>query len=273
NYGTHWTPRLYSVWHPTERLTLKGGISTGFKAPSLRASVEGWGQITGGRTSAVPAVIIGNSDLKPEKTTTAEISLGWNNHRNLSTSLTLYQTEFRDMIAEKRICTDTAGMATCHVEPGDRGYKFVSHHVNVDKARIRGVEATLTLRIVDDLKLTTNYTFTHSRQRTGEYAGQPLNQMPKHMINATLNWQAMEDLGLWSRVNYRSHTSDYLSRNAMANSTPGYTFVDVGLNYSLTENLSTGIGVYNVFNKQVTNDTHEVVLDGRRFGTQISLEF
>ena len=35
-YGDHWSPRAYAVWSPSETLTIKGGVSTGFRAPSLQ---------------------------------------------------------------------------------------------------------------------------------------------------------------------------------------------------------------------------------------------
>src|SRR5690625_2330393 len=66
NYGTHWTPRLYAVWHAAPGLSVKAGLSTGFKAPGLRQTVADWGQITGGR-GGVPAIIMGNPDRKPGK--------------------------------------------------------------------------------------------------------------------------------------------------------------------------------------------------------------
>src|SRR5699024_2125621 len=37
-YGSHWTPRLYGVWHIDNQLSLKGGVSAGFKTPTLRAA-------------------------------------------------------------------------------------------------------------------------------------------------------------------------------------------------------------------------------------------
>ena len=43
NFGTHFSPRLYGVWHMAERWTLKGGVSTGFRSPDLRQTVAGWG--------------------------------------------------------------------------------------------------------------------------------------------------------------------------------------------------------------------------------------
>src|SRR5699024_11208625 len=97
-------PRLYGVWHIDNQLSLKGGVSAGFKTPTLRAATDGWGQATGGRGGN--AVILGNSDLEPETSTTTEIGLAWRNHNNLSTSLTLYQTDFKDMISEQRLCNN-----------------------------------------------------------------------------------------------------------------------------------------------------------------------
>lgn len=73
NYSSHWTPRLYDVWHLTETWTLKGGISGGYRSPDLRQAVADWGQITGGGGAA--AIIIGNPNLKPEKSLDQEIAL------------------------------------------------------------------------------------------------------------------------------------------------------------------------------------------------------
>jgi len=79
NYGTHWTPRIYGVWHATDNFSVKGGVSTGFKAPALRQAVADWGQITGG--GGVPAIIMGNPNLKPEKSVSKELGLVWDTAR------------------------------------------------------------------------------------------------------------------------------------------------------------------------------------------------
>ncbi|MGO4839907.1 TonB-dependent receptor, partial [Rhizobiaceae sp. 2RAB30] len=36
-YGEHFSPRLYGVWNATDQLTIKGGVSTGFRAPDVRS--------------------------------------------------------------------------------------------------------------------------------------------------------------------------------------------------------------------------------------------
>ncbi len=276
NYGTNWTPRLYAVWHATEQLSVKGGISTGFKTPSLRSAVADWGQITGGG-GGDPAVIRGNPNLKPEKSTSQEIGVVWDNRRGLGTSLTLFNTDFKDKITEIRTCSDTEGggsrIITRNCMIHGTAYKFISDRMNVDEANIRGVEATLTWDATDTLRVATNYTFTHSKQKSGTFKGQPLNKMPKHMLNATADWRAMPQLNVWSRVNFRSRTSDYLSRTSMAKGTPSFTFVDLGLNYNFNKTVKLGVGIYNLFDKKVDNEMYGAVYDGRRYWVSLNAAF
>ena len=277
NYGTHWTPRLYGVWKATDMLSVKGGISTGFKAPSLRSAVADWGQITGG--GGDPAIIVGNPNLKPEKSTSQEIGLIWNNRQNFNASLTLFNTDFKDKITELRRCSDTganppgSGIVDGNCTIQGTAYKFISDRVNVDEANMRGIETTVTWSVNDDLRLAANYTYTRSEQKSGNFRGQPLNKMPKHMLNATADWQANQALGVWGRMNFRGKTSDYLSRTSMVEGTPSFTFVDVGLNYALSKDMKLGFGIYNLFDKRVDDLTYESVYDGRRFWLSLTAGF
>jgi outer membrane receptor for ferrienterochelin and colicins len=97
--------------------------------------------------------------------------------------------------------------------------------------------------------------------------------MPKHMINSVLDWQATHDVSLWSRVNFRSKTSEYLSRTSMAKSTPSYTFVDAGVSYKANKNLQVTGGVYNILDKTVDYDHYNTTLDGRRYTVGMTYNF
>ena len=276
NYGTEWTPRIYGVWKAAEQWTVKGGVSTGFKAPALRAAVADWGQITGG--GGDPAIILGNPDLKPEKSLSQEIGLVFDNKRNFMSSVTLFNTDFKDKISEERVCEDTDGggssISTGNCVVNGTKYKFISERMNVDKANMRGIELTATWNIIQDLQLATNYTFTKSEQKSGKFAGRPLNKLPKHMLNATLDWNANSSTSVWSRVNFRGKSSDYLSRTSMANNqTPSFTFVDVGVNYKLKKDVKLGFGIYNVFDKKVDKDTYDAHYDGRRYNLSLTAAF
>jgi len=275
NYGTNWTPRVYGVWMATEQLSLKGGISTGFKAPGLRAAVADWGQITGG--GGEPAVIVGNPNLKPEKSTSQEIGLIWDNRNNLNTSLTVFNTDFKDKISEQRRCVDEgsngASIVAGNCTIDGTAYKFISDRINVDKANMRGIEATVTWSATDDLRVSANYTFTRSEQKSGTFKGQPLNRMPRHMLNTTVDWHATPKMNLWSRLNFRGETSESLSRTSMAKGTPSFAFTDVGMNYELRKNVKLGLGIYNLFDKAVTSETHSAVYDGRRYWVNLTAGF
>jgi outer membrane receptor for ferrienterochelin and colicins len=275
NYGTDWTPRVYGVWHATPEWSVKGGISTGFKSPSLRAAVADWGQITGG--GGDPAIIRGNPNLKPEKSTSQELGVIWDNRRDFTGSLTLFNTDFKDKITEVRSCEDTEGAGRAIVTGNctvlGTPYKFISDRTNVDEANMRGVEATATWKASEALRLAANYTFTRSEQKSGNFAGQPLNKMPKHMLNATLDWQGTDKLGVWSRVNFRGKSSDYLSRTSMAKGTPSFTFMDLGLNYAYSKDVRFSTGIYNLFDKRVDSATYDAVYDGRRYWAKVTVGF
>jgi len=59
----------------------------------------------------------------------------------------------------------------------------------------------------------------------------------------------------------------------MSDGTPGYGFVDIGAGYRLTDNVNVKAGLYNVANKEVTNDSYGVVLDGRRLTVGMTVDF
>lgn len=266
NYGNHWTPRMYGVWHLTEQFTLKGGVSAGYRSPDLRQSSASWGQVTGGGVRK--GIIVGNPDLQPEKSLSEEIGVMWDNQQGLNAGVTVFNTDFKDKITEVRRCEDTPD---CTI--GGDLYDFISDRTNVDKANMRGVETTFGWQINKDWKWNTNYTYTSSEQKSGEFQGKALNQMPKHMINSVLDWQATNDVSLWSRVNFRSKTSEYLSRTSMDKSTPSYTFVDAGLSYKANKNLQVTGGVYNILDKTVDYEHYNTTLDGRRYTVGMTYNF
>ncbi|CDH26122.1 ligand-gated channel protein [Xenorhabdus bovienii] len=269
-FGAHWTPRLYGVWHADEQWTIKGGVSTGYRSPNLRQVAPNWWQGTGGDGSAV---ILSNPNLKPEKSVSEEISIIWNNQENLNIGLTVFNTDFKDKITEFKTCNKKAKPSIPCELLGGKEYVFISKRDNVGKANIRGIEATMNWTILENLSLAANYTYSDSEQKSGKFKGQPLNKMPTHMANATLNWQPLTEVDTWTRINFRGKTGKYENRDSMADGTPSYAFVDIGMTYNLTKELRLLGGVYNVFDKRVTNEIHGAALDGRRYNIGINYDF
>jgi len=283
NYSGHVSPRLYGVYSLNDQWTVKGGVSTGYKQPDIRAATEGFYSVTGGGGSPLATgrgIIRANPDLDPESSLSSELGVNWQNDR-VKASLTAYVTQYKDRITEVRACeTDTDGSSTNRDNwqewkcfEGDTPFYFISERINVDEAELKGVEATLEASLSDYTTLMANYTFTDSEFKTGEFKGQPVNQMPEHMLNITVDHEINDALNIWSRLHYRSETSAYLSRTSVAQPNPGYEFLDVGLNYKFTPNISGKFGVYNLLDEKAEDRDGDQLLDGRRYGISLMAKF
>src|SRR5690606_22909031 len=182
-----------------------------------------------------------------------------------------------DKISEDRYCESPGGdrgdPSTWSCPFGGNDYLFLSTNKNISKAMMQGVEASLDYRLAPTVRLSASYTFTRSEQQSGEFEGSPLNKIPKHMANLQIDWDATDRLNLWAQGSFRGKTSDFLSRTTMSEGTPSYTLVDVGLVYRINDHARLKAGLYNVANKEITNDTYGVVLDGRRIMAGLSIDF
>lgn len=262
NFGSHVSPRLYSVWNMTPDWTLKGGVSTGYRSPSLREITPDWGQISRGGN------IYGNPDLEPETSLNKEIALMYANEAGLSGGLTLFHNDFEDKITRIAcpidICTDGA----------NRFGSDPTYRVNVDEAVTQGVEASLAAPLSDTLEVTASYTFTDSEQKSGQYAGEPLTQLPRHQISATLDWDVNTRLDQWTKVSYRGEesqpTTGPSSRSVVA---PSYTFVDAGIGYKVNNSATLNAGIYNLFDERIRYEEYGYVDDGRRVWLGLNIAF
>ncbi|MDW0359541.1 ligand-gated channel protein [Halomonas venusta] len=262
NFGSHVSPRLYSVWNATPDWTLKGGVSTGYRSPSLREITPDWGQVSRGGN------IYGNPDLKPETSLNKEIALLYANDAGLSGSLTLFHNDFEDKITRIAcpvdICTDG---------PNDFG-SDPTYRVNVDEAITQGVEASLAAPLTDAVSLTASYTFTDSEQQSGQYAGEPLTQLPRHQVSATLDWQVNSRLSQWTKVSYRGEESQPTTGPSQSSIVaPSYTFVDAGMGYKLNDSTTVNAGIYNLFDERITYEEYGYVDDGRRVWLGLNVAF
>lgn len=262
NYGSHRSPRLYSVWSMTPEWTLKGGVSTGYRSPNLREITPDWGQTSRGGN------IYGNPDLQPETSLNKEIALLYANEAGVNGSLTLFHNDFEDKITRIACPIDR-----CPDGPNQFG-SDPTYRVNIDDAITQGVEASLGVPLTDALALTASYTFTDSEQKSGEYAGEPLTQLPRHQVSATLDWDVNARLSQWTKVTYRGEESQPTTGPSQGSVVaPSYTFVDAGVGYKLNDSATVNAGIYNLFDERITYDEYGYVDDGRRVWLGINVAF
>jgi len=263
-YGNHWTPRVYLVWNTTERFTLKGGYSQGFRAPNLRQTLPDWGQASRGGT------IYGNPDLKAETSRTIE-AVAMYEGKGFQASLTAYDTRFNDKIT--RLTCEQAG-AWCINEPVSSIGRPPTTYVNVDKAKVRGIEATIDVDLTRTLRATASGTLTDSEQLSGLNAGAALNDTPKQQASASLNWRPDDRLSMYARAVYRGEeavTEAQISGNNLV--VESYTTVDLGGSYKVSPALTFHAGVQNLFDKRLDYEEAGYMIDPARVWMGLTARF
>ncbi|OUY09050.1 TonB-dependent receptor domain-containing protein [Acinetobacter populi] len=265
DFGGQFSPKLYAVYKLTDTLNLKGGYTTGYKAPTLRQGATDFGSVSRGGGS------IGNPDLKPETSKNFELGFAYvNPDIGLEGSLVAFHTDFDNKISSsERLEGSTEEGSDFYLKYpylpyNANGWKNV---INIDKAEIKGLEITTDYYILDNLKYRQSYTYTDSKQKSGASKGEPLNDMPKHMFNAGLDWELNDQWSFWTQANYRG-------KEVSGDGDPAYTFVDLGAVYKYSNNLKFTGGIYNVANKDVTTeDGYSYILDGRRYSIAMNMKF
>lgn len=291
-YGGQISPRLYGVWHATEALTIKGGVSTGFTAPNIRLVAPGYYY----PTQRGAGVIAPNPDLQPETSTSFELGGVWE-QGPLSFSATAFRTEFEDKISNMNTgllvnpdtgdIIDPLGGAACDAAAiaGYPGYRCLWQAFNIDDAVVQGLELAASYRIDDTWSLRGTYTFTDSEQRTGDYAGFPLQRTPRHRATLRVDWAPVDrNLSLWAAATY--HGEEIAAgarigtngRPVYINGVEGraydpYTTVDFGGSYALSRTVTLNAAVYNLFDEIVDAADSNTVGEGRRLWLGLTATF
>lgn len=278
-FGGHVSPRAYLVWNTTDNWTLKGGVSRGYKTPNLNDLHDG----INGATSQGKVITIGNPDLQPETSTSTEVGAYYESLAGFNANVTLFHNNFSDKISSGDSIADplcvnnpvssTTPAGTCPVK------------VNIGEAVTQGVELAAKFPIVEDWSLKTSYTFTDSEQKSGKNQGQPLTDTPKHMLNATLNWEATEQLNTWISGEYRSKRfRDSGPAYDALGDFKAYNLFNLGGSYQATETVTLNAAIYNLFDKDFIDyrpynngsdydNTYTNIEEGRRLWLSANIQF
>ena len=251
-FGGHFSPRLYANYTITPTLTVKGGVSTGYKTPKTTDLYDGIRGFGGQGTSP----FIGNPDLKPETSVNSEIALYWNPTAASGINVTLFHNKFKDKIDTTLVqpCAVTNFVRPC-ANLGDYWEVLglgssISIPFNVDKARIKGAEVAGRYEFFDGLSIRANYTYTDSKQLSGASKGEPLTQSAKHMANATIDWEPLDGLSTQLSAEHRSRRyRGTLATNGSLLYYKSYTVLNFGAQYRLNDHLTLSGRVNNLLNQ------------------------
>ncbi|KHT64036.1 ligand-gated channel protein [Photobacterium gaetbulicola] len=256
-FSSHFSPRLYGVWMVDYNWTVKGGVSTGYRAPSLTEMEEDWVQ----ESCSGSCYVYGNSDLKPETSVNTEMGIYFAGNDSLNSSVTVFYNDFKDKIEKVNIDSSCTGRAC------DATY------ANIEDAITYGAETAVSRDITDTVNVAATYTYTYSEKKSGEDKGQPLTQMPEHLVSVNTNWLVNDNVNAWLRVSYRSDENDTITKDSRNNLAPAITYVDFGGNWQVNNNVKLMAGIYNLFDQETTYDEYGYVEDGRRYWVGLETAF
>ncbi|MCX7294415.1 TonB-dependent receptor [Janthinobacterium sp.] len=260
-FGNHYSPRLYLVYHPAPAWTIKGGISQGFRAPSLKenspaaatqsggrgcGSLKPLGYITGG------CYMAGNADLKPETSTAGEIGVAWEQN-GWDVGLTYFHTDFKNKI-------DYAPL-------GFYQKQWWTKMTNIQKARTSGLEATATIPLTKNLNWRNNVTYMAEAKNLT--TGANLLSTPKLSWYSALGWQVNDQL--FGEVSAQ-YTGKELDAGKLADK--AYTIVDTVVSYKVTPQWTVRGGVQNLLKKgPMADGLVDYYVPGRRMFVGLTSRF
>jgi len=246
DYDDNLSPRGYLIYMPNRNFTVKGGVATGYKAPTMlqSAPVDIHLNITG-------EIYRGNTGLKPEKSTTEEIGFYYHNEHDTDAHVTFFHTDFKNKID----LSDAVNVA---------GIGDVRTYENVGKARIHGVEVGTKFAIAPKVTAGLNWTLLTSQIKSGKNVGQPLRSTPKQAVNLRLDWMPTDATDVWLSAQYRSGM--YRSKQAagIASHYRPFTVLNMGVTHKLRDGLSMQFAVNNLLNRNF--DQTRTAADGKKYG-------
>ena len=255
-YASHISPRVYGVWNINEAWTLKSGVSTGYRTPDLRELSPNWVQESRGGD------IYGNPDLEPETSVNTELGFYYRPSRRFQANMTVFHNSFEDKLMVVACPQSVCGPATAR------------YNINVDTAETRGVEMGVSAEVLPNVTLDASLTNTRSKQTSGENEGQPLTQIPEHLLVLNARWQINEATSSWVKVNHRGKESEPTNLQARnTNQAPATTVTDIGGSWQATKNVKLHAGIYNIFDEPQTFDEFGYVGDGRRYWLGLNIGF
>ena len=260
-FGGHFSPRAYLVWNASGNWTVKGGVSEGYRVPTVNQLHDGINGASGQGT----IITIGSPDLKPETSTNAEIGVYFDNLAGFNANLTVFRTDYDDMISGGTPIPN-CWSATRPGLPGcmDLGNGFTqdsfAQSINIDRAQSRGAELAARWQFHDSWSVSGNYTWTDTEQKSGVDAGAPVTNQARHIANAKLDWEPSERFNFFLRGEYygdRDRFTNLFDNLSAANQAivnglgplKAYHQFHLGGSYRASDHLTLNATLYNLLDK------------------------
>lgn len=260
--GSNLSPSINTTWDFSQNWSVKAGVSRAFKAPSLYQLDPNYIYYTKGNgcPSWIPedqqgCYVLGNSDLEHETSWNKELTFTYDDGTGLNAGLTYYHNAYDNRIGAG---VDRVGVVGVVVDGADAN-RSVFQWENQGKAIIEGLEGFVQVPVSETLSWNTNVTGNIRSERKD--TGEPLSLIPKFTVNSNVNWDITPRWNADFGVSYYGTieapklsvtTGDELSTLNLDRKP--YALANISTRYNLTDNVTVGAGIKNLFDKQIKRE-------------------
>ncbi|MCR6585215.1 TonB-dependent receptor [Campylobacter insulaenigrae] len=241
-FGNNISPRAYLVYNPTEKLTLKGGVSTGFRTPYANRLIAG--AYNYGGQGKIP--LYGNPDLKEETSLNYELAAIYNTDL-FYVSATGFLTNFKDKISSRSFKKDESipGVGQCTANS-------CSQSINHGKVEYKGIELGTGVSPIENLNLDLAYTYLDSEIKDGDkkVIGKPEENSLKHNIMLKAGYNIFNKFYPWAKGEWQI---DRYMGNEYREYYKDIFLASMGVRYDINKQWNINAAIYNLFDKSFTN--------------------
>ena len=176
------SPKVALLYHATDQLSLRSSFYKGFRAPTINELFRPF-RVRNDITEA-------SENLKPERLIGGEVGMDYALMSNLLGRLTAFWNEVKDPVVNvTKGIGQGAVMAPCGFVPAGG---VCRQRENLDRTRIRGIEAELEYRPHPSWAFSGSYLYNHtdvlSAPNQPELEGKRIAQVPRHQFTLKLGY-------------------------------------------------------------------------------------
>ncbi|ATX65616.1 TonB-dependent receptor plug domain-containing protein [Roseinatronobacter bogoriensis] len=226
SFGNFVTGRLSMAYQASDAVTLRGAVARGFRAPALD---ELFGDYP-------DSEFIGNPELTPERSNSAEIGADYRAASGLALSATVFWLNTQNRI----------GYDGCELtDPENGDFSCFGDTLNTlnnfsGTSRRRGVELSADVPVTELLSLSANYTYTNARNPDESR----ISGVARHTANLAVNGQIQDD---WRYTLSLQHVAGRPTERETV--WEDYTVANAAVRYRVTDATDLYLRVDNLFDR------------------------
>ena len=261
------------TYNPDKNWSLSFNLSTGFRAPN----VDDIGKVF---DSEPGSVVVPNPNLNAEYAYNGELSIARIFGNKLKVDLTGYYTILNDAMVRKDFTLN--GLDSIYYDGTLSRVQAIQNSAN---AYVWGIQAAVELNILKRLSFSSKFNYQKGEEELVNGNSSPLRHAAPLFITSHLNYR-LQKFKIGASLLYngqisnsnlaeeeQSKTNIYAIDNNGKPFSPSWYTINIKLQYLLTKNISTTIGVENITNQLYRSYSSGISGPGRNFILSLKLKY